>query len=271
MTAPNAYSESNSRTRDESTPPARCRARTPLFSGWWLVAAALAAETTLLLWLWPAVSVSGWSLRLLAFTTGVATLGTYVIGETTRQRGRASLRVWFAGLALASVLSVILARQILLGTQQREHVRAIAARGGFIDYDVDMGYDQRFRTSDGLFLPKWLLNACGPECFGQAVTVTIELTRCDDELLRHLAQLPNLRSLSLRESQLDLAAIRALAALPALEELRLDGSELAADDLAPLATCSRLRVLSLERCKVSEETLERLRAELPNCWIEPRP
>lgn len=269
MSAPDVCSESPP-PLDRSSAPSRRADRAPLFSGWWLVAAALATETVLLLWLWPAVAVHGWSPRMLLLVTAIATLGSYIVGETTRRRGRVSLRVWFAALALASVLSSILARQILLGFEQREHVRAIAAHGGFVDYDLDAGYDQRFRTPEGLFLPKWLLSTCGPECFGSAISVTLQGVTCDGDLLRHLAKLPKLRSVSLRESRFARSAFRELVDLPTLDELRLDGSEIAAEDVEVLATMSQLRVLSLRGTKIPATTLERLRAALPNCWIEPR-
>ncbi len=80
-----------------------------------------------------------------------------------------------------------------------------------------------------------------------------------------------LKTLDLRESELDDASLSALQAslqgLPDLEFLDLSGTKITDTGLAALKQLSSLRELGLHRTHISDEGINDLRRSIPNCKI----
>ncbi len=71
--------------------------------------------------------------------------------------------------------------------------------------------------------------------------------------LEHLAKLPNLKKLDVRNSPVDQHGAKAMGALTSLEELRLDGGEMTDEAMAGMSAIPALKVLEISNVRLSPD------------------
>jgi hypothetical protein len=86
-------------------------------------------------------------------------------------------------------------------------------------------------------------------------------------LVAHLVNLPNLRTLDVRRTQITDDGLQHLAVLNTLEILGLSDTQITDDGLMCLSQLTDLKVLAIGGTLVTEQGVERLQRALPNCDI----
>jgi hypothetical protein len=158
----------------------------------------------------------------------------------------------------------------------------VIGNGGNVRYDFE------FNGGRDPFVPEWLREMLGVDCFSTIVSVgfysdnTMRLPLSD---VTPLASLTNLEGLRLAGTQvsdltpiaeltnlkeLDLAITQVqdltpLAGLTNLKRLKLFGTRVS--DVTPLAGLTNLEELVLSKTQVSNEQIDKLKQALPNCRI----
>jgi len=166
--------------------------------------------------------------------------------------------------------------------RQQETVAWVIGNGGNVRYDFE------FSGGRAPFVPEWLREMLGVDCFSTIVSVgfysdnTMRLPLSD---VTPLASLTNLEGLRLAGTQvsdltpiakltnlkeLDLATtqisdVTPLAGLTNLKRLKLFGTRVS--DVTPLAGLTNLEELVLSKTQVSDEQIDKLKQALPNCRI----
>ena len=274
-------------------PPHKSNERKRLFPFWVLLIAVGVAWFGLLLWIWPATILRGWSPRFVIVALATTTLGIYVVGESIRCRFRISIKVLLAIVTLAGVCCGLFADRLVKARKQRHCVNEIIQAGGFVEYDFDDGWGTRFKTEGGWLLPKWTRNLLGDDVFGDVSEVwlgngivdddrlknidprslrvahTLELARSPitDRGLAHIAALDQLRRLSLAATRITDNGLQHLRGMRNLEVLDLDGTTISDAGLIHLTNHTRLRVVTAKDTKVTAAGADALKEALPACDV----
>jgi hypothetical protein len=161
---------------------------------------------------------------------------------------------------------------------QRNAVAEILALGGSVQYDFEFDFTQKFFLWPGTRVtnprpsgPPWLRELLGPEYFDEVVLVGLG-SKCKDEDLRLLRDLPQLRALHLSGTSITDAGLVHTAHLTRLQVLTVDNTNITAAGLKCLVRLSELEVLSVDGAALTDEGVASLR-ELPNLRLIsiPRP
>jgi hypothetical protein len=161
--------------------------------------------------------------------------------------------------ALVCVLAaglVWLGYHVHLARRQGAAVAAIRGVGGKVTYAHQLPFASQ------PWAPKWLRRSLGDDCFIQVVGVNLARTNVADHDLAPLAQIGQLRFISLDETAVGNAGLKYLAGLRHLEELRLRHTAVTDSGLECIGKATALRMVDLEGTQVSDQGLMRL-AGLP--------
>lgn len=143
------------------------------------------------------------------------------------------------------------------------------------DYFDGLGGDLHF-DDDGFVDGVWLhRNArVGDEDiarlqgFPRLAMLFLEDTRISDAGVRHLPSCSTLHEVILANTNVTDRAIDDLLRLPLLKILNLDDTAVSSAGAERLCALKNLEILGLMRCDVSEECVETLGHELPDCNIQ---
>lgn len=185
---------------------------------------------------------------------------------------RFSLRTFLIAVTLFCML---LAWRLHRAKQQREAVKAIAAAGGWVHYDYQLG-DSRAADIDPEarpWEPKWLLDLVGIDFFHDVAEVNMVYnedsgSRRDNyhriKIGPQLAHFPRLRVLLLKDEIVDDAGMAYVGRLKRLECLYFwDATKITDAGAKHLRNMPRLRYIHLSTSQVGDEGLAAI-AKLPN-------
>jgi len=167
--------------------------------------------------------------------------------EQRRRWPRYSLRTL---LLVTVVFAVALGWKVERVRRQREAVKWIREKSGWVRYD----YEFTFSEKDGSITitgsqepgPEWLSNLLGIDSVAEVVHVTLFNDEVDD--LSPLAGLKTIQSLNIR-----CAAVTDISPLQKMTAIRrLDLNDMPVSDLSPLAGMTRMRVLHLQGTQVKD-------------------
>lgn len=194
------------------------------------------------------------------------------MADTTEPRKRFRLRR-LTSFSLRTALIAMTVLAIWLGMhmrsiwQQRAAIEAIQRRGGSVRY----AHEGIGREST---VPRWLLEAAGPDHFHSVVSVQIEGTahRSEhyDEVYRHLTGLPKLKRLWVGDWQLTNRELKYIGQLSSLQSLAIrEAYEVTDEGVVHLANLEQLEHLSMTHCQLTDESLRRLRRlpKLEELWL----
>ena len=123
------------------------------------------------------------------------------------------------------------------------------------------GGEVRMAYGEPSQLEKWF----GPEVFGAVAEIDMRKGSTDNELLKHIGKLSELRRLNLSSVSIDDEGLRLIAHLP-LEELWLQRTQVTDSSAETLSKMKTLYMLSLNATSVTDAFLEQLQA-LPNLQV----
>jgi Leucine-rich repeat (LRR) protein len=169
--------------------------------------------------------------------------------------------------------------------KQREAVEAILRTGGRVRYDYQM-------TGTEPQAPEWLWELLGDDFFFDVSSVNLQLL-VDDDVIKHLTDLPNLREvylssskvtdagleeyiegrtnlelLSLWDTHVTDAGLQHLKGLINLERLYLEGTQVTDAGLEHIKGLTNLKHLYLEGTNVTDAGVEGLKETLPQVEID---
>lgn len=184
------------------------------------------------------------------------------------RRLRFSLRTLLIAVTAVSLFLGIVYERV---RNEQRAADAVAAARGHVVYDWQVrpeGADRSFEPQP--WGPEWLRRLVGPHWLDSVEEVRLDghrrhLPEGDFAAVGpHLARLPRLRSLILREGDFGVADCELIERMPALEELTLTvESAITPEVAAALAKSRALRELVILQAKVSPEALAEL-AAMPN-------
>jgi len=160
-------------------------------------------------------------------------------------------------LCVLAVGVVWLGYQVNLARRQVAAVAAIKALGGKVTYADQLPFAAR------PWAPKWLRNSLGDDIFISVIGVNLAGTNVSDGDLARLAELAQLRILSLDETTVGNAGLKRVARLRHVEELSLRDTAVTDTGLECLTGFTSLRLVDLMGTKVSDRGLMQF-AGLPN-------
>jgi len=138
-------------------------------------------------------------------------------------------------------------RRMHQARKQQAAADAIVNLGGEVVYDSQKyqggGWSERAEPSG----PAWLRNLLGDDFFSDVVFVLMQDAQFNDDLMLHLADLPNLRALDLSDTQMADAELEHLKELTNLEGLDLSETQVTDAGLEHLAGLANLRRLNLHQ------------------------
>jgi hypothetical protein len=146
--------------------------------------------------------------------------------------------------------------------KQASAVEAICFAGGQCAYDFDpeiystpdMGFFRgRFRPD----APEWLVSALGVDFVARVQGVTMPAST-GDEMLAHLASLPNVEIVDLSRASVRAPDLRHLEALTQLSTIRLSGISVRDEHLKDLPALPNLRALDLYGTRITDRGIEQL-------------
>jgi hypothetical protein len=187
-------------------------------------------------------------------------------GLTVRKEARwyqLSLRTFALLITLAAVCFSPIGRAIMRGQVQQRAVREIQSKGGTASYSPDrslfwgllLGRDVVQRVT----AIQW--NGDVPIRIGNSLTY-LNGQAVTDADVESLLSFPAIESLTLAGAQI--TDLHIVAKLSKLKQLDLRG---VSADVSPLKDLRELRRLDLRGANVHPDSVERLRADLPNCKI----
>lgn len=116
------------------------------------------------------------------------------------------------------------------------------------------GGDIRMSIGERSYLDKIF----GADLFGNVTKIDLRKGKVDNELLRHVGVLNELKRLDLSNADINDAGLRHISHLP-LRELWLQSTDITDASAATLSTMSNLRMLSLNANSLSDKFLEQLK------------
>jgi hypothetical protein len=163
--------------------------------------------------------------------------------------------------------------------RQEKAMHALQARGMGVNFDYEFkirngGYYQ-IRNAK-LPEPVWLrtllgddyFRLLGDDFFRTVIFVEFNGSNVTDTDLKHLEDLPQIRSLGLSKTQITDAALANLKGLTRLNWLRLQNTQITDAGLAHLRNLTQLQHVNLRGTKVTEIGVRKLKQELPNCFVQ---
>jgi internalin A len=173
-------------------------------------------------------------------------------------------RRWFqfslkAGFVVTTLVSVPLAWLAYERYEVRKREAAIAslhALGGIIKFD-----------NTRPFRPNWLRPLLGQKSFGEVVDVYNLKNKFADADLAHVANITELKSLVLENTQVTDAGLVHLAGLTKLKTLDLDGTQVTDAGLVHLGGLTKLERLELSRTRVTDEGVSGFWKAHPNVMV----
>jgi internalin A len=175
-------------------------------------------------------------------------------------------------IVLVLVIGVWLGWIVHSARVQRQAVAAIERAGGKVAYDWE--YVHRSRWSGKLIYPspnpkpiwpKWLIQALGPDYFGDVVSVRFlpdppgrAWTNATDEVMLSVGKLARLNALDLTVAPVTDAGLAHLSHLADLTSVELTGTKITGAGLASLRELRALRYLGLDNVPLSDADLTQL-------------
>ena len=108
----------------------------------------------------------------------------------------------------------------------------------------------------------------GDDFFRTIIFMEFHGTEVTDTDLKHLEDLPEIRSLGLSKTQITDAGLENLEGLTQLQWLRLQNTQITDAGLEHLRKLTQLQCVDLGGTKVTENGLQKLRQKLPNCLVQ---
>jgi hypothetical protein len=171
------------------------------------------------------------------------------------------LRTLLVVMLLASIGMSWFAVKLQRARRQREAVEAITKLGGTV------AYDYFFDPSDGGRLvkpkppaPAWMRGLLGEEFFADVVYVSVK----NDAALEQIRELPQVRYLVVRTTQVTDDGLRNLQATSQLRSLWIADTSVTDAGLEHLACLTQLQVLFFSG-SITDAGVQRLREGLPHC------
>jgi Leucine-rich repeat (LRR) protein len=115
--------------------------------------------------------------------------------------------------------------------------------------------------------PVWLRGLLGDDFFRTIIFMEFDGTNVTDTDLKHLEELPQIRSLGLSKTQITDAGLENLEGLTQLHWLRLQNTQITDAGLEHLRNLTQLESVDLGGTKVTENGRQKLQQELPNCLV----
>jgi hypothetical protein len=141
---------------------------------------------------------------------------------------------------------------------QRQAVAAIVGLGGVVWYDYEEGEDG-YPVDREPTTPRWLRKLFGDSFFCDVVKVDCDGTECDDDDVRQLKEVTNLRELYLGGTQITDQGIEHLNGMTKLEDLSFAGTQITDNGLENVTEMATLKWLSLQGTEVTDDGLTRLK------------
>jgi hypothetical protein len=179
-------------------------------------------------------------------------------------RFRFSLRTLLLMMLLIGIGVGFYARWMQQAEKQRAAVAAINQVDGFALYDYQLDADGKLVTERIIFAelpgPDWLCEWFGVDCFADVVSVNLFARQ-------RSSRSGTLIGLDPAQPELAKSLAEQLHNLPKLKTLQLAGRQFTDGWLQHLRGLTSLRELVLLDTGVSDEAVDRLQRELPNCQI----
>ena len=228
----------------------------------WLIFGLLVVEGLLWLserfqWFW-FNEKKGWTALIAVAAVGGAMLvmlGWFVASLLFRWRFQFSIRSLLVLTVAVAVPSSWLAVETRVAKMQEEAVAAIRELGSSVDYDWQVDANGRALQNAQPPEPAWLRNLLGDDFFEAVVDANLKETDITDAGLAHLAELTQLRSLSLNDTQIADAGLAHLVGLTQLQWLDLNGTRITDAGLAHLVGLTQLKELGLDKTRITDAGL----------------
>lgn len=262
----------------------------PLFPALVHISLAVIAVVAMLLRLWPASAIRGWSFRLPLTLGCIIFLSFYVAGEMVRWRFRVTLKNMFALVALSALVCGGFGAWLHDAHQQRKRVLAIQQLGGHVGYDTVHGLDGKFVTSDGWVVPQDLVGMLGVDFFARtksagwfnasisdAQLLTLNLQgfsslsisnpKITDAGLAHVCQNREVKMLWLGSTSVTDEGLGVIRNLPQLQHLNLYNTGVSDNCLHTILALQDLEHANLRKTRFTRQGIEELRRMLPDCQV----
>jgi internalin A len=154
---------------------------------------------------------------------------------------------------------------------QRDAVAAIEKAGGRVVYD--WGWKDGYPAPPGAGAearwPKWLVDALGPDYFGDVAAVYLRGDKADDALMAHVGRLGRLEYLNLHNCKsITDAGLAHLRGLTALKDLDLSFTGATGAGLRHLVGMTRLKKLQLPFGPIADADLVHLKGLTALEWLQ---
>ena len=207
-------------------------------------------------------------------------------GQTTAKRKIRWGRFWLRTLLVLTILFCILfsfwswfALRMRSAKRQEKAMHALQVPGMGVNFDYEFnirngGYYQIPNAK--LPEPVWLrsllgddyFRLLGDDFFRTIIFMAFDGTNVTDTDLKHLEDLPQIRTLGLSKTRITDAGLENLKGLTQLHWLRLRNTQITDAGLEHLRNLTQLRHVDLRGTQVTENGLQKLRQELPNCLVQ---
>jgi hypothetical protein len=157
------------------------------------------------------------------------------------------------------------------------HALGVLGMGVNFDYEFDIRNGGYYQIPNAkLPEPVWLrallgddyFRLLGDDFFRTIIFLEFYGTKVTDADLKHLEDLPQIRSLGLSKTQISDAGLANLKGLSQLHWLRLQNTQITDAGLEHLRNLTQLQSVDLRSTKVTENGLHKLKQTLPNCLVE---
>ena len=214
------------------------------------------------------------------------TYPTPMPGQTTGKRKIRWIRFWLRTLLVLTILSCVLfsfwswfALRMRSAKRQEKAMHALQVKGMGVnfDYEFNIRHGAYYQIPNAkLPEPAWLkallgddyFRLLGDDFFRTIIFVEFQGTEVTDTDLKHLEDLPEVRSVGLSKTRITDAGLDHLKGLTQLQWLRLRNTPITDAGLKHLRNLTRLQHVDLRGTQVTENGVRKLRQELPNCLVQ---